>query len=44
MIQLGTNAKLRRLMGEAAHQRIKENFGWEKHIDEWESLYTSLKK
>jgi glycosyltransferase involved in cell wall biosynthesis len=42
MIQLGTDALLRHKMGEAAHQRIKENFGWEKHIDEWESLYTSL--
>lgn len=42
MIQLGTNATLRHSMGEAAHQRIKESFGWAKHINEWESLYTSL--
>jgi len=41
MIELGNGSELRQKMGKAARQRIVEQFGWEKHIDEWESLYTT---
>ena len=42
MIELGSDPELRKRMGRAARQRIEQEFGWEKHIDEWEALYTSL--
>jgi len=42
MIELGSDPELRERMGQAARQRIEQEFGWEKHIDEWEALYTSL--
>lgn len=42
MIKLGTNAQLRQKMGTAAHQRIVNAFGWEKYIDDLETLYASL--
>lgn len=42
MIKLGTNMQLRQKMGSAAHQRIVNDFSWEKYIDDLEVLYTSL--
>lgn len=39
MTELGNDPDLRKKMGNAAHHRIVEQFGWEKHLDEWESLY-----
>lgn len=42
MLELGTDSKLREKMGQAARQRIVDQFGWEKQIDEWESLYARV--
>lgn len=39
MRRLAIDRQLREKMGKNAHQRIKENFGWQRHIDEWEKLY-----
>lgn len=40
--KLVDNPQLRYRMGQNARRRIVENFGWQKHIDEWEALYKSL--
>ena len=42
MIKLAEEPDLRAEMGSAARQRIEDQFGWENHIAEWESFYTSL--
>lgn len=42
MIELGIDPALRKEMGKAARQRIAEQFGWKKHIDDWEAVYASL--
>ena len=44
MNKLGTDKILRERMGRKARARVIESFGWEKHIDQWESLYRSLKE
>jgi glycosyltransferase involved in cell wall biosynthesis len=43
MEKLGTDKVLRKRMGRKARERVVESFGWERHIDQWESLYKSLK-
>lgn len=43
MIEMGTDAKKREKMGQAARQRIVDQFGWEKQIDEWEALYARVR-
>jgi len=42
LLKLINNAELRTEMGEAAHTRIKSEFGWNKYIQDWETLYSSL--
>jgi len=42
MIKLAEQPELRAEMGRAARQRIVDRFGWEKHVSEWESFYSSL--
>ncbi len=39
MLQLGENTILREEMGRAGRERVKENFGWESHVNAWEDLY-----
>lgn len=36
--------KLRRQMGEAARQRVEENFTWEKHVDKLLEVYSEVAK
>ncbi len=42
MITLAEQPDLRAEMGKAARQRIVDRFGWEKHVSEWETFYSSL--
>jgi len=42
MIKLAEQPELRAEMGRTARQRIVDRFGWEKHVSEWESFYSSL--
>jgi glycosyltransferase involved in cell wall biosynthesis len=44
MAKLGMDKILRERMGRKARARVIESFGWKKHIDQWESLYKSLKE
>ncbi len=44
MTELGNDPELRQKMGQAARQRVVEQFGWNKHINDWEALYASLQK
>jgi glycosyltransferase involved in cell wall biosynthesis len=42
MEKLGKDMVLRKRMGRKARERVIELFGWEQHIDQYESLYKSL--
>ncbi len=42
LIKLGTNEDLRQKMGKAAHEQVCAIFGWDKYIDKWEKIYSSL--
>jgi len=44
MAELSNDPELREEMGKAARRRIVEQFGWKKHIDDWEALYTLQRK
>jgi len=42
MMRLGKNYSLRKEMGQNAAIRVRRCFSWQKHIDQWESLYVKL--
>ncbi len=42
MEKLGSDPELRRQMGANARRQIVNNFGWQKHIEEWEQVYSDI--
>jgi glycosyltransferase involved in cell wall biosynthesis len=41
MLVLGNDESLRTKMGAAAAERVRQGFGWQHHLDQWERIYTA---